>query len=1135
MLISIAFSIEDDRLRIINAEILENTTIDNKSVRQFRGNVIFQRGTMMLYTDEATHYQNLDEFHLTGSVKMIDKLDTLTCNNLIYFSKDINYLKALGDIRFSQDKRIIFSDSLFYWTDQDSGLAMGNVEMFEDDKNLVTEIFRYNETDGFRGLSFSAENNTNFRDGDRDINASIIRYNDDTQQMILDKNCSVSEENQELSGNKISIQYADSILQHITVSENASAHHDLSAKIREKSEFQNFRDAMNSSSMFAEFNNDRISKLQLIGMAETIYNVVDDSLLIGVNSTTGDTIVISFENEEMNRIEVTGGARGQFIPESGNTKVDSTVSYQAEYLDYHINEQLTYLEEKAIVSYQDTRLTSDFIEANWSTNLLTAKAVEDVFPTVTSESNEPMSGDFMEFDLLTKHGRVNQGKTRFNNGNYYGDEIFRDEPNIYHVDESVYTTCDNENPHYYFGSNKMKMVSGDRVVAKPLVLFIHDIPVVGIPFAVFPNKGGGRRSGWIMPSFDVIRGATLVKGLGYFWAPNDYWDALVKANFHDQAGIDLYGKLRYEKRYSFTGSLSSTLHRKVNASEITDIFSDYNQSWDLKWRHTHTIDPTQKFSVNATYVSSSSMYQDYGWDQNTRLTQKIESRANYSKNWPGTKNSMSVSLSDSYDLMAIAKLPSEVSKDSGEVYIDRTQTLPSVNFNHGQTQIFGGGKKSKWYNSIYASMSSNYTAQRKIGLIAENDSSWSDSRDYQRNEKITHSFSLSSPQTLFGWLTLNHRLSLKEEWIFKYREAEIDEDGFFARDNNDIIKYSEIERFIPRHSGSASISASTKLHGIFPVSIGNLEALRHVISPSIGISWRPDLSKPILGYDLGYFQKDDNGELFDKFAGSMIGSTSKSEQQSINFGLNNVFQAKVKSGDGYKKVDFLNWSLNSGYNAVADSLKFSTIRSSIRTNIPGGLKLDVSMTHDPYSLKPDTLGNYKRMDELLTFPRMTSMSASTSLKLKGGRFMGFTQVQPDTTDDLLEETDDDLTITEDNFEPVISEGNLWEASLSLRYSLSQSIAGNEVIDNETFWANLGLNVQVTENWKLRYSTRFDLVEKEMVSHSFDFYRPLHCWEFSFRWTPSGAGQGFFLKINIKNSDLKDIKLESRGGKSFWRL
>ena len=1067
---------------------------------------------------------------------MTENLDTLTCKKLKYFSKDINYLKAIDDVRFRQDDRIIFCDSLNYWTDQDYGVAMGNVRMHEKDKNLTTDIFRYTETEGFRGMSFSAENNTKFQDGNRIISASVIKYDDYIQQMILDENCSVSEDGQELSGTRIIIQYADSILQNIAVSENATAYHNLSAKIRAESEFQNFRDAMSSTKMFAQFTDNEISILQLIGMAETIYNVVDDSLLMGVNSATGDTITISFIDEEMNRIEVLGGARGKFTPEAGNAKVDSTVSYRAEYLDYHINEQLTYLEKDAVVSYQDTKLTSEFIEANWNTNLLTAKADEDIFPTVISESNEPMSGDFMEFDLLTKHGRVNQGKTKFNNGNYYGDEIFRDEPNIYHVDESVYTTCDNENPHYYLGSNKMKMVSGDRVVAKPLVLFIQDIPIVGIPFAVFPNKGGGRRSGWIMPSFDVVRGSTLLRGLGYFWAPNDYWDALVKANFHDQAGIDLYGKIRYEKRYSFSGSLSSTVHRKVVDSEITNIFSEYNQSWDLKWRHSHTIDPTQKFSVNATYVSSSSMYQDYGWDQNTRLTQKIESRANYSKNWPGTKNSMSVSLSDSYDLMAIAKLPSEVSKDSGEVYIDRTQTLPSVNFRRGQTQIFGNGKKSKWYHSIYASMSSNYTANRKIGLIAMNDSTWSNNRDYTNSEKITHSFSLSSPQTFFGWLTLNHRVSLKEEWIFKFREADIDDEtGLFARDTNNTILYSEVEKFIPRHTGSASISTSTKLYGIFPISIGSLEALRHVASPSIGLSWKPDFSKQMFGYDLGYFQKDAEGELFDKFSGSMIGSTSKTEQQSISLGLNNVFQAKIKSGDSYKKIDFLTWSLNSGYNAVADSLKFSTIRSSIRTNIPGGLKLDISMTHDPYALLPDSSGNYKRMDEFLEFPRMTSMSASTRLKLNGGRFMGFAPTEPDTSENLLDEMEDDLIITEDNFEPIISDGNLWEASLSLRYSLSQIISGAEIIDNETFWANLGLNIQVTENWKLRYSTRFDLLEKEMVSHSFDFYRPLHCWEFSFRWTPSGAGQGFFLKINIKNSDLKDIKLESHGGKSFWRL
>ena len=69
--------------------------------------------------------------------------------------------------------------------------------------------------------------------------------------------------------------------------------------------------------------------------------------------------------------------------------------------------------------------------------------------------------------------------------------------------------------------------------------------------------------------------------------------------------------------------------------------------------------------------------------------------------------------------------------------------------------------------------------------------------------------------------------------------------------------------------------------------------------------------------------------------------------------------------------------------------------------------------------------------------------------------------------------------------------------------------------------------KITEKWSVQHTARFDLVTYEMLYHKFHVSRPLHCWIFSFDWTPSGPSKGFYLKINVKNPDLQDIKLESR--------
>ncbi len=1130
----------DQRLHY-NAESLEHLEIDGEPVEKFDKNVVFWQGDMTLYTQQALHYPKRSEYHLMGPVTMIDDTDTLKCQSMIYHN-DLNRLQAFENVQFTQIDQTISCDSLFYWTEQDSGVAMGNVHLNHPERFLNAERFIYRKTDGFRGLSFRAEGQAQFGDGPRTIAARIIEYDDLLQQMTMNLDCSVTQDGQGLLGDSITIQYQDSVVQELSISGDAAAYNDLHARIRQEyRELQVFRDQMGGNELGAWFENNRIQRLKLMGMAATEYHVVQDSLLHGVNEASGDTIEVTFDDAVLDRIQVFGGGRGEFIPEGPNTKVDSVVTYRAEYMDYHVNDRMTFLEKGAEVKYQGTQLTSGKIQADWKVNILSAETLDDEVPTVSSTDSDPMSGSFMEFDLITKHGRVTTGKTRFNDGNYYGREVYRDEPNIYHVDHSIYTTCDAENPHFCFISRHMKMIADDKVVAKPLVLVIFDIPIIGIPFAVFPNKGGGRRSGWIMPNFGHSSGnGTYFSGLGYYWAPNDYADLKTQMNFRDRKGLDLKSHLNYKKRYSITGSVDLTVYRSILENEIKDLFtSRVNQNWILKWTHSQEIDPTQRISVNANYTTSNTINQDNGWDLQTRLQQQLISNASYSKTWIGTKNSFSVNLSETYDLQAENKRPDELSTNSDGIYYHRTRTLPGMTFKHSKSQLFGSGSNSKWYHSIYWDYTSNYYGKQKIGLLTETDSTWVDDEyDTQYNYYLRHNSSLSMSETFGGWLTVSPSIRLTEDWIFKYREALVDSVGEFV---NTSTEYREVSGFLPRHKFTTSLATSTKIYGIFPMEIGRLTALRHVITPSLTFSWSPDLSKPLFGYQPNYFQEDAAGDLYDKFTGSEAGTTSRSETQSVSIRLANEFQAKLRTGeDGYEKLNLLTWDVRTSYNAMADSLKLSPLSSSLRTTIPGGLILRINMTHDPYvwervnTADSDAEPAYsmRRMDRFAELPRLTDLDINTSFSLKGGKFEPPQEsAVSDTLTQVLPDLESELEPTTTNSAvPKISRSSLWAATLGLSYSRSQNRSGADIQKDRTFWVNTNLKLNLTQNWTVNYNARFDLESNELVSHSFDIYRPLHCWEFRLQWWPSGVGRGFMLKINVMNPDLRDIKLKSTGGR-----
>jgi lipopolysaccharide assembly outer membrane protein LptD (OstA) len=90
------------------------------------------------------------------------------------------------------------------------------------------------------------------------------------------------------------------------------------------------------------------------------------------------------------------------------------------------------------------------------------------------------------------------------------------------------------------GSKQVKIIYGEKVIAKPLNVYIGGVPIIGIPLAIFPHASGERRSGWIMPSFGSSdnRG-TYLDGLGYYFAPNDYFGSEFLLSFADRQGIIL--------------------------------------------------------------------------------------------------------------------------------------------------------------------------------------------------------------------------------------------------------------------------------------------------------------------------------------------------------------------------------------------------------------------------------------------------------------------------------------------------------------------------------------------------------------------------------------------------------------------
>ena len=132
----------------------------------------------------------------------------------------------------------------------------------------------------------------------------------------------------------------------------------------------------------------------------------------------------------------------------------------------------------------------------------------------------------------------------------------------------------------------------------------------------------------------------------------------------------------------------------------------------------------------------------------------------------------------------------------------------------------------------------------------------------------------------------------------------------------------------------------------------------------------------------------------------------------------------------------------------------------------------------------------------------------------------------DTTAIVDDLTDPGLENPLKNMKNTLGSKKSWNSNISLSYSYSATNPSNPT---KNFWANTTSTINITPKWKVSYRARFDLMERDLVSHSFSIYRDLHCWELSLNWTPTGIGQGINFRLNVKSPTLRDLKVEKRGG------
>lgn len=801
--------------------------------------------------------------------------------------------------------------------------------------------------------------------------------------------------------------------------------------------------------------------------------------------------------------------------------IDTTVIYSAnDSMMFSFKNKKMDMYGNSKIKYGSLNLDAGHVNINWNENLLFAEGVLDSSNKINElpkfvDEGEGYDGFHVYYNFKTKKGRVTQALTEMGDGYYRGSTIKKQDVDVLYVSDGIFTSCNKPEPHFHIWGKEMKIIVHDKIIARPVVLKIANIPVFALPFAVLPNQSG-RQSGIIPPTYgdSQLRGIFL-RGGGYYWAINDYTDLTTTTDLYSRGGYTLESLFNYYVLDSYRGRLDLGFARDI-AGEPTDF--DYSQRDDyrISLSHNQEFSPTLSLNGSLNFISSN-FYKRTSFNPNDLLNQTIESNASLSKEFEETPYSMNIGFSRRQDIR------------TGSV----SQTFPTISLNRRQTNPFKSETSTvsnqAWYERITLGYSAYFTNINNRYRTSD-----TASFVYTDNYGLKQTPSISIPFPVAKYFTFSPSFNYNEYWYPKT----------VRKTYNPTTKQIEsktVNGFASARDYSVGTSLSTTLYGIVQPRIGKINGFRHVLRPSLSYMYRPDFGDKDFGYYKTVTDSLGRATKYSIFEGSVIGAPGSGKVSALGINLSNTFEMKM-DGDvdengktGADKVIPLirQLGLSTSYNFAADSLNWSNLSLNASTNIGDGFSISYSSSFSFYDVDPITQRNLTRhtlFDHGKGLARRLNQSLSFGFSFSGEKKENKerTYYENRNLDNPYYQTANPIDIQRQKLKSIDFDIP-YSATISASFSENTP---NPVTKNQYASANYSFDLSLTQNWKVSGYGGYDFIQNQFSTPNFVLSRDLHCWQMDFSWVPSGLYSYYSLNIHVKAPQLNDIsykKNDNYGG------
>ena len=814
--------------------------------------------------------------------------------------------------------------------------------------------------------------------------------------------------------------------------------------------------------------------------------------------------------------------------------IDAPVTFSAnDSMVYDAQNKTAFLYGTSNVKYENMDLKSERIYLNMDSSLVHATGVRDTATKgltgtpVFSMGSDNYESDTMAFNFKSKKGLIQNVTTQQQEGFLSSQLSKRNDKGEIFLKHGRYTTCDKDCPDFYIALSRAKVRPGKDVVFGPAYLVVADVPLpLAIPYGFFPFSKK-YSSGFIMPSYgdESTRGFYLRDG-GYYFALSDKWDLKLLGEIYTKGSWGLSVATNYRKRYRYNGTFYAAYQdTKTGDKGLPDYTRQ--QSFKIQWSHRQDqkASPYSSLAASVNFATSSYERNNLGSLYNPQtLTQTTRTS---SVSWGTNFSSIGLSLS------ATANLNQNMSDSSIAL------TLPDLNISLSRFYPFKRRHAvgaERWYEKISVS----YTGQISNSINTKEDRLLRSNLIKDWRNGMQHRIPVSGNFTLFNYINVSPSFNFTDRmYTNKVTKS-------WNRTTQKEVSDTTYG-FHNIYNWDLSLSASTKLYGMFipnrKIFGDKIQAIRHVITPSISFSYAPDFGSSRYGYYSTYQRTNADGSVelvdYSPYSNGLYSVPGRGKTGNVSFSFDNNIEMKIKSdkdSTGIRKISIIdNLGFRMSYNMAAKEKPWSDLSVDLRLKWWKNYTFNLNAVFASYAYELNSNGEpyvgnhtYWGMGKIGRFQGMSQNISYTLTPEKIKKLFGGGGDDDDTkskrNDPEAEGVDTDIesNVDDDMIEGQRSarrKGSGHKAktdddgymSFSMPWSITfgYGITMRESNDINRFnyktmrypytfsqTLNFSGNLRISDGWNISFSSGYDFEHHALSMTTASLQRDLHCFNMS---------------------------------------